>query len=49
MKIARPGKLSKVPWEECLSNKREPERWIFLKGTILKPQEKTILIQNKDT
>lgn len=41
------GKLSKVPREEHLSNKIAPQRWMFLKGTILKPQEKTILYRIK--
>lgn len=49
LKLLGLGKLSKVPGEEYLSNKRALDRWMFLKGTILKPQEKTILIQNKDT
>lgn len=45
LKLLDFGKLSEVPREERLSNKKAPERWMLLKGTILKPQEKTVLIQ----
>ena len=41
LKLLGFGKLSEVPREEHLDNKKAPERWMLLKGTILKPQEKT--------
>lgn len=48
--IARLGEIVKGPMGKTFKQQeRTPERRMLLKGALLKPQEKAILTQNKDT